>query len=160
MLLKIIKSSEMASKRTAGRGFRKRKGRLSWPISGSVAIPYGSQRDPKFKTPVFRNGIYVSAPDDAVVRAAHKGKVVFADWFKGYGQLIILNHGGGYHTLYANLSEIFLKTGDIIEERAKMGRVGSSGLLNRPSLYFEIRYKGKTLDPTQWLEKKIARSRK
>jgi septal ring factor EnvC (AmiA/AmiB activator) len=159
-LLKLIKSSEMASKKTADKGFRRQKGRLSWPVNGNIAIPYGSQKDPRFKTPIFRNGIYIAAKSDDKVKAAFRGEVVYADWFKGYGQLIILNHGGGYHTLYANLAEIFLKTGDIIKDSEEIGTVGSSGLLNRPSLYFEIRYKGKPLNPSQWLERKIARKRK
>jgi septal ring factor EnvC (AmiA/AmiB activator) len=80
--------------------------------------------------------------------------VIFAEWFKGFGQLVIVNHGSGYHTLYGNLSEIFSKVGDIIKEKHVIGRVGTSGMLNAPGIYFEIRYKGKPLDPTQWLKKK------
>jgi septal ring factor EnvC (AmiA/AmiB activator) len=80
--------------------------------------------------------------------------VVYADWFKGYGQLVIVNHGQGYHSLYGNLSEIFLKAGDIIERDTKIGRVGTSGMLDRPSLYFEVRYKGRPLNPSQWLARK------
>ena len=80
--------------------------------------------------------------------------MVFADWFKGYGNLLIINHGEGYHTLYANLSEIFFKVGDIIKVHDTVGKVGESGILNAPSLYFEIRYKGKPLDPVQWLKKR------
>ncbi len=135
------------------RGFSALRGGLIWPVSGKVAIPYGSQRDPKFHTPVFRNGIYIKA-DNAEVNAVYPGKVVYADWFKGYGNLVIINHGEGYHTLYGNLSETFLKVGDIIKGKEPIGRVGESGLLNAPSLYFEVRYKGKPLDPMQWLRRK------
>jgi septal ring factor EnvC (AmiA/AmiB activator) len=137
-----------------GKGFRRQRGLLPWPVQGTVAVPFGSQVDPRFKTPVFRNGIYIAAPEGSTVQAAHDGKVVYADWFKGYGQIVIVNHGGGYHTLYANLSEIFSRTGDIIGRNEAIGRVGSSGLLDRPSLYFEVRYKGKPLNPTQWLERR------
>jgi septal ring factor EnvC (AmiA/AmiB activator) len=135
------------------KGFPALKGKLSWPVGGRVAIPYGSQKDPRFNTPVFRSGIYIRADEDPV-RAVHAGKVVFADWFKGYGNLLIINHGEGYHTLYANLSEIFFKVGDIIKVHDTVGKVGESGILNAPSLYFEIRYKGKPLDPVQWLKKR------
>jgi septal ring factor EnvC (AmiA/AmiB activator) len=152
-LQQMIGGSDLISGQYSGKGFRRLKGTLPWPVSGKIAIEYGTQEDPTFKTPVFRNGVYIEAKDGSVVQTSHKGKVVYADWFKGYGQLVIVNHGSGYHTLYANLSEIFLKTGDIIIKRARIGKVGSSGLLARPSLYFEIRYKGKPLDPAQWLKK-------
>ena len=152
-LQQIIKESDMGASQYTGKGFRKLKGNLPWPVSGKIAVKYGAQEDPTFKTPVFRNGIYIEAKNGSVVKSSHKGKVVYADWFKGYGQLVIVNHGSGYHSLYANLSEIFLKSGDIRKERAQIGKVGSSGLLARPSLYFEIRYKGKPLDPAQWLRK-------
>lgn len=135
------------------KGFAALKGKLRWPVAGRVAIPYGSHNDPRFNTPVFRNGIYVEAVEDPV-KAVADGKVVFADWFKGYGNMVIINHGESYHTLYANLSEIFFKVGDIIKGNEVVGRVGESGILNAPSLYFELRYKGKPLDPSQWLKKK------
>lgn len=151
-LLEAIKKLE--EKDTyAGKGFRALKGRLAWPVNGKVLINYGSQKDPKFNMPVFRNGIYIKA-DNGPVSVVHEGKVVYADWFKGYGNLLIVNHGEGYHTLYANLSEIFFKVGDIIKDKDTIGRVGNSGVLNEPSLYFELRYKGKPLNPLQWLKKR------
>jgi len=151
-LLDVIRKLEEKETYEA-RGFSAMKGRLPWPANGSIAIPYGSHRDPRFNTPVFRNGIYIKTNDDTVT-AVYGGKVVFADWFKGYGNLVIINHGEGYHTLYANLSETFLKVGDIIKVKEAVGRVGDSGLLNAPSLYFEVRYKGRPLDPAQWLKRK------
>lgn len=151
-LLDIIK--RLDEKETyAGKGFEALRGKLPWPVNGKLASPYGRQRDSKFNTPVFRNGIYIST-EDTSAKAVYDGKVVFADWFKGYGNLLIINHGDGHHTLYANLSEIFLKVGDIIKTSSIIGRVGESGVLNAPSLYFEIRYKGKPLDPMQWLKRK------
>ncbi|MEW6570964.1 MAG: peptidoglycan DD-metalloendopeptidase family protein [Nitrospirota bacterium] len=155
-LLKIIRESEQeetAEKYLAG-SFSKLKGGLSWPVEGDVVIPYGSQKDPQFNTPIFRSGAYIRSGNDSLARAVHRGKVVFAEWFKGYGQLVIINHGDGYHTLYGSLSEIFAKVGDIINTNQRIGRVGNSGLLNMPGLYFEIRYRGKPLDPLQWLKKK------
>jgi len=149
---KVISQSERQKEKTYSfTGFRKDKGRLIWPVRGKVAIPFGKHEDPGLETPVFRNGIYISAPEGQVARAVGDGKVVFADWFEGYGQLVIINHGGGYHTLYGNLSDIFPGTGDIIKNNDKVGLVGTSGVLNRAALYFEIRYKGKPLDPATWL---------
>ena len=149
---KVISQSEREKEKTYSyKGFRDGRGRLEWPVRGKVAIEFGKHNDPGLQTPVFRNGIYIAAPADTVARSVGEGKVVFADWFEGYGQLVIINHGGGYHTLYANLSEIFLSAGDIIKDKDRIGRVGTSGILDRPALYFEIRYKGKPLNPTQWL---------
>ena len=157
-LLDIIRESEKAEKEKeetfSTKSFAGLKGKLPWPVEGKVAIPYGSQKDPQFNTPIFRSGAYIKSNADAVAKAVHSGKVVFAEWFKGYGQLVIVNHGDGYHTLYGSLSEIFTKVGDIIKGKQAVGRVGSSGVLNAPSLYFELRYKGKPLDPAQWLQRR------
>ncbi len=134
-----------------GKTFRKLKGRLPWPINGKILVPFGKQKDPEFNIPTFRKGIEIGAKAGRTVLAVSGGRVVYADWFKGYGQLLIINHGRGYHTLYAHLSEIFHKTGDIIKSRQAVGKIGESGLLNIPNLYFEIRHKGKPLDPLKWL---------
>ncbi len=149
-LLDIIRESSKTDT-YAGTGFPRLKGRLLWPVEGKIAIPYGSQRDPQFETPVFRNGVHIQTSANADARSVYEGRVIFAEWFKGFGQLIIVNHGNGYHTLYGNLSEIFSRVGDIIKENQVIGKVGTSGVLNAPGLYFEVRYKGKPLDPTQWL---------
>lgn len=151
-LLEIIKKLEEKETYEA-KGFSALKGKLPWPVNGRVAIPYGSHKDPKFNTPVFRNGIYIETGSDSV-KSVSGGKIVFSDWFKGYGNLVIINHGEGYHTLYGNLSETFLKVGDIIKVSEVVGRVGVSGILNAPSLYFEVRFKGKPLDPMHWLKRR------
>ena len=152
-LLDVIRESEKTDTFSA-KGFSKLKGNLPWPVDGKVAIPYGSQKDPQFNTPIFRSGAYIQSNDDSFARAVYNGKVVFAEWLKGYGQLVIVNHGEGYHTLYGSLSEIFSKVGDIIKREQVVGRVGNSGILNAPGLYFELRYKGKPLDPLQWLKRR------
>jgi septal ring factor EnvC (AmiA/AmiB activator) len=151
-LLDVIQESDKDTYRA--KGFSGLRGKLPWPVDGKVAIPYGSSRDPQFNTPVFRSGIFIQTGDDSSAKAVHAGKVVFAEWFKGYGQLMIVNHGDGYHTLYGSLSEIFSKVGDIINSGQVIGRVGDSGVLNAPGLYFEVRYKGKPLDPLQWLKRR------
>ena len=157
-IMEIIRESEQGEKGKqstfAGKNFSGLKGRLPWPVEGKVAIPYGSQKDPQFNTPIFRSGTYIQSNTASYAKAVHAGRVVFAEWFKGYGQLIIVNHGDGYHTLYGSLSEIFTKVGDIIKEKQTLGRVGNSGILNTPGLYFEVRYKGKPLDPLQWLQRR------
>jgi septal ring factor EnvC (AmiA/AmiB activator) len=105
-VLKVIRDAEKKDK-FAGKGFSKLKGKLPWPLDGRIAVPYGSQKDPRFNTPIFRSGTYIQSKNDTSAKAVFRGKVVFAEWFKGYGQLVIINHGEGYHTLYGSLSEIF-----------------------------------------------------
>ena len=154
-LLEIIRESErQKADMYAAKGFSKLKGTLPWPLNGKIGIPYGTQKDPQFNTPIFRSGAFIQSNTDKLAKAVHNGKVVFAEWFKGYGQLVIVNHGEGYHTLYGSLSEIFPNVGDIIKREQIIGRVGSSGILNSPGVYFELRYKGKPLDPSQWLKRK------
>lgn len=157
-ILEIIRESERKERGKEyvpeGVEFAKLKGRLPWPVEGKIALPYGSQKDPQFNTPIFRSGAFIQSASDIYAKAVYTGKVVFAEWFKGYGQLVIINHGDGYHTLYGSLSEIFIKVGDIIKSKQAIGKIGMSGLINSPGLYFELRYKGKPLDPLQWLQRR------
>jgi septal ring factor EnvC (AmiA/AmiB activator) len=155
-LREMIKELEKkkASLPPKGIGFSKLKGRLPWPVYGEVLLPFGKHKDPQFNIITYRKGIEIASDRGSAVLTVAEGQVVFADWFKGYGQLVIVNHGGGFHTLYANLAEIFHKAGDIIKKRQSVGKVGESGILDVPSLYFELRYKGKTLNPVDWLRKR------
>jgi len=137
----------------SGSGFARLRGRLPWPVHGSIATQFGSQVDPLFNLPVFRSGVHIRANAGAPVRSVHAGKVVFADEFKGYGQLVIISHGDGYHTLYGNLSKIFFQNRAIIKENAIIGETGESSALGINGVYFEIRHKGKPLDPMQWLRR-------
>jgi murein hydrolase activator len=133
--------------------FTRMKGRLSWPAQGKVAIKYGSQIDPIYNLPVFRSGIHIKSRAGSTVKAVWKGKVVYAAEFKGYGNMVVISHGAGYHSLYGNLSRIFLKNDAIIKENEAVGAVGDSSAIGSSGLYFEIRYRGKPLDPRQWLTK-------
>jgi septal ring factor EnvC (AmiA/AmiB activator) len=161
-LRKMIREMEKKKLKTSleGKEFRKLKGRLSWPVDGNVIVPFGKYKDPKFNIPVFKNGIEIKSATGDTVKSIHGGRVVYADWFKGYGQLLIMDHGKGYHSLYGHLSEIFLKTGDIIKKGTSLGSIGEPRLLNVPTLYFEIRYKGKPIDPMGWLKRKTKTKKK
>ncbi len=153
-LVKIIEESRIKGGVGEDKGFLSRRGKLTWPVNGKVKIPFGYQRDPLTGVPVFRSGIYILTDEDSTVSAVYSGKVAYTGELKGYGRVIIIAHGGNYHSVYANLSEIFFKQGDIILERQAIGRVGESQIIEGTGLYFEIRYKGKPLDPLQWLKKK------
>lgn len=154
-LMEMIDTLEKITipKSVTGKNFRALRRHLPWPVNGKVIVPFGKYRDPKFKITVFKNGIEIKAKPVDRPKAVAGGRIVYADWFKGYGLLLIINHGNGYHSLYGNLSEIFNKTGDIISIGTAVGKVGMSRMLNVPSLYFEIRHKGKPVDPLKWLKK-------
>ena len=141
-------------KSVTGKGFTASRGHMPWPVNGKVLIPYGNYKDPKFNITVFKNGIEIRVKDHEKPKAVAGGRVVYSDWFKGYGLLLIINHGKGYHSLYGNLTETFHKTGDIINKGTTLGVTGKSRLLNVPSLYFEIRHNGKPINPMKWLKRR------
>ena len=147
---KDLKTKEQIPKDTV---FAKLQGGLPWPVVGTIAIQYGRQVDPVFNLPIYRSGIHIRADRERPVKAVQGGKVVFADQFKGYGQIVVISHGGGYHSLYGNLSRIFISNGDIIKKADVIGEVGESDTLGTSGLYFEIRYRGNPLDPQQWLKR-------
>lgn len=158
-MIKRMKKKKLP-KSVTGKGFKSFKGRHPWPVQGKIAVPFGEYRDPEFKITVYKNGIEIRPDRERQPKAIAGGRVVYADWFKGYGLLLIIDHGSGYHSLYGNLSEIFLQTGDILTKGTVIGKIGQSSLLNYPTLYFEIRHKGKPVDPTKWLKRKgIAKKR-
>jgi septal ring factor EnvC (AmiA/AmiB activator) len=134
--------------------FAKLKGKLPWPASGSLTSTFGRQEHPRFRTVTFNRGIEISAPQGRDILAVADGTVIYADWFKGYGRLIILDHGGGYFTLYAHASEFLAKAGDGVARGQVIAKVGDTGSLEGPQLYFELRHKGKPLDPLAWLQSK------
>jgi septal ring factor EnvC (AmiA/AmiB activator) len=142
---------EFADLRDDGR-FERLKGRLPWPTIGPLASTFGPQEHPRFRTVTFNRGIEITAPEGKDITAVAEGVTIYADWFKGYGRLIILDHGGGYFTLYAHASEILVRPGTAVARGQMIGRVGDTGSLEGPQLYFELRHKGKPEDPLAWLQ--------
>jgi murein hydrolase activator len=132
-------------------GFGTLRGRLPWPTDGKVVAAFGAQVHPRFGTRTFRNGVDIEAAQGTEVGAVYAGHVIYTGWFKGYGNLIILDHGGEYFTLYAHVAEILVKEGEDVRQGQKIGSVGDTGSLTGPRLYFEVRYQGKPQDPEQWL---------
>jgi septal ring factor EnvC (AmiA/AmiB activator) len=112
------------------------------------------QRHPQFGTTVFRRGIEIEAHEGEAVRAVNDGQVAYADWYKGYGKLVILEHGNGLYTLYGNLSRLDLKKGDRVIRGQVIGLAGDTGSLKGSKLYFEIRQNGEAQDPLAWLAKR------
>lgn len=135
--------------------FYERKGKLIWPISGKVITSFGLQKHPRFNTITFNNGIEIAPTShDRTIKAIHSGKVVYADTFQGYGDLLIIDHGLNYFSLYGHCAEFLVTKGDWVKEGQPIALVGDTGSLKGICLYFEIRYKTKALDPLQWLRKR------
>jgi murein hydrolase activator len=132
--------------------FAQLRGKLPWPAVGPLVSTFGRQEHPRFHTVTFNRGIEIGAPEGKDIAAVADGTVIYADWFKGYGRLLILDHGGGYFTLYAHAAEILAKAGESVSRGQVIGRVGDTGSLEGPQLYFELRHKGKPQDPVAWLQ--------
>ncbi len=130
------------------------KSRLPWPLDGPVLTRFGMQRHPQFGTMVFRRGIEIEAHEGEAVRAVDSGEVAYADWYKGFGKLMILDHGGGFYTLYGNLSKLNLAKGERVAKGQVIGLAGETGSLKGSKLYFEIRRNGEAQDPLLWLSKR------
>lgn len=133
--------------------FAKLKGRLMWPVEGKLTKKYGKDTHPRFGTVTFNNGINIEAPGGTPIRAVSAATVEFVDWISGYGNCIILNHGGGYYTLYAHAADIFVSPGQAVAAGQVIAEVGDSGSLDGFECHFEVRKSKQALDPLQWLTK-------
>ena len=136
---------------SAATDIRSVQGALNWPVDGKVVEHFGVQRNVKFSTVTFNNGIKIAAPAGAEVRAIVPGTVLFAQWFKGYGNLIILDHGNRVFSLYGNLKSPGVAVGDRIDAGQAIAGVGEAEDAQFGYLYFEIRQDNKPEDPQAWL---------
>ncbi|MGH0038066.1 MAG: murein hydrolase activator EnvC family protein [Myxococcota bacterium] len=134
-----------------GPGFASRRGRLSAPVDAEISQRFGRVVDREFLTQTFRNGVEFAAAAGESVRAIAPGQVRFAGWFRGYGRIVILDHGSDYFTVSGHLDEIFVSMGDPVGEGDTIGTCGETGSLSGPSLYFEIREGSRPVDPSGWL---------
>lgn len=144
--------TELARRSTEldGSGFVASKGKLPMPLQARISKAYGSKRSDGELT---WNGILFSAATGTSVRAVYQGKVIFADWLRGYGLLLILNHGGGYMTLYGHADSLYKNVGEWVESGETVASAGISGGVGKPGLYFEVRHKRQTADPILWLKR-------
>ncbi len=132
-----------------------RRGRLPWPIEGPVITAFGFEKNPNFNTVVMNKGVEISPGQGrSLILAVHPGKVVYADYFQGYGNLLIVDHGMTYYTLYGHCSEFLAAVGEMVRAGQPLAVVGDTGSLKGECLYFELRYKTKALDPLQWLKRR------
>lgn len=149
-LISKLEKSPISTAGSVAGNFAVGRGKLGWPVSGRVVIGFGQQKDAKLGTYYESNGIEIAVPLGSPIRAVAAGKIVFADYFKGYGNLFILSHPGGYHTLYAQADRMHKKLGDQISAGDLLGY---SGLGGRDSIYFEIRSNGSPVNPLTWLKR-------
>ena len=130
---------EMRDKGVYDLNFKGHKGRLSLPVLGNI-IPEKRGR-----------GIIIEAPKDSPVRAVFSGRVIYSGWFEGYGNIIILDHGGKYYTVFGHASKVLKRVNERVTQGEVIALVGDTGSIRGPCLYFEIRYRGKPEDPLEWL---------
>ncbi len=163
-LSSMIATLESALKAETGRGtsgqFTAFKGRLDFPAEGKIISFFGKTEDPRFKTTIYQKGIEIAAGKGDDIRAVFDGRVLYSDWFRGYGKIMIIDHGDGYYSLSAHASKLLKKVDDKVKKGEVVARVGETGSLKGPHLYFEIRYKGRPVDPLEWLEGSVKRERK
>ena len=129
------------------RPFEELRGSLPWPVKGHVLAPYGT---PRGESGVIWQGVLIGARAGDAVRSIHRGRVVYADWFRGIGLLIIVEHDGGFMSLYGHNRTLIRETGDWVDAGEIIATVGDSGGSAKPALYFEIRHAGTPVDPGRW----------
>ncbi len=148
---RLAQMVEVVETEVADNGFGRLRGRMPWPTRGLIEVTFGQVLNPRFNTVTFQKGLDLRAPMGEPVRAVASGKVVHAGWMKGYGNLLIVDHGGGYHTVMAHLAGFLRTAGDEVLTGDELARVGDSGSNKGAYLYFELRKNGIAVDPKSWL---------
>ncbi|MCC2955135.1 peptidoglycan DD-metalloendopeptidase family protein [Massilia sp. IC2-477] len=128
--------------------FASLKGRMNAPVNGTIAARFGSRRG---QGPTWK-GTFIKAPEGTEVRAVGPGRVVHADWLRGWGNLIIIDHGGEYLTTYGNNSALLKRAGDMVKAGEVIASAGNTGGNEESGLYFELRHRGQPLDPAGWIK--------
>ncbi len=128
-------------------GLRQLKGKMSWPTQGNVQRIFGRSRSGGVKW----KGILFDAAEGSPVKAIADGRVIYANWMRGFGLLLVLDHGDGYMSLYGHNQTLLPNVGEVVRRGEEVARVGQSGGRESPALYFEIRLKGDPVNPTQWV---------
>ncbi|MBT1446196.1 peptidoglycan DD-metalloendopeptidase family protein [Shewanella sp. JM162201] len=141
--LKAVKDSPKLT------GLASQRGKLSWPTKGSLSESFGAARSGQIKW----KGVVLSAPEGQDIKAISDGKVIYADWLKGFGMVLVLDHGHGYMSLYGHAQALLKSPGDLVNGGETVALVGRSGGQTEPGLYFEIRHKGQAVDPATYCKR-------
>ena len=134
--------------------FSAARGKLRWPNDGKLVSRFGRQKHPRFNEMIYRKGIEITPGRGGEVRSIFGGEVVYADWFRGYGMMVMIDHGENYYSLYAHLAQLLVGVGDQVKKDHIVGEIGGTGLSEGSKLYFEIRHQGKPTNPISWLQKR------
>ena len=132
-------------------GFGAQKGRLSFPTQGRIVGSFGRHKHPEFNSYTVSNGISIAAPIGTEVRSIYPGTIIFSDYFKGYGNMVIVDHGDGFFSLYAHNSKVYKRSGSNVAKNELLASVGDVDSPRGSMLYFEIRYQGKPINPAPWI---------
>jgi murein DD-endopeptidase MepM/ murein hydrolase activator NlpD len=151
--LNLKKNSDGPDKNHSRLSFPAHKGLLIMPVKGKIINLFGPYKNPKYNITNFRSGIDIKADQGEPIRSVFQGKVIYSDWFKGYGNMIIIDHGNSYYTVYAHLEETFKSKGDTVDTGDVIATVGDTGSMMGAKLYFEVRHHGKPMNPLKWLKK-------
>ncbi len=146
-----VNATAIKAKEGRGKEFSELKGHLPWPVKGRLANKFGSTRTESSES--IWDGVLIDASEGAEIHAITGGKVVFSDWLRGYGLLIIVDHGEGYMSLYAFNQSLYRQVGEWVDVGDVIASVGQSGGRSQSGLYFGIRNKGKSVDPLEWCRK-------
>ena len=152
-LLSAAKSETVPDKNASHLSFSDHKGLLIMPVNGKIINLYGKYKNPKYNITNFRSGIDIKADQGEPIRSVFTGRVIYSEWFKGYGNMIIIDHGNSYYTVYAHLEETFKSKDDTVDTGEVIATVGDTGSMTGAKLYFEVRHHGKPMNPLNWLKK-------
>jgi len=134
--------------------FARLRGQLPWPAAGRITYTFGAPKLGSLRW----DGVMISAPEGREVRAVHHGRVAFADWLRGFGLLLIVDHGDGYMTLYGHNQSLFKEAGDWVDVNEPVALVGSSGGREQSGVYFGIRHQGRPVNPAKWCRRPNGRT--
>ncbi len=138
-----------------GASFADFKGKLEMPVKGKIISKFGTARNRNFPSFTFQSGIDIKANRGEPVHSVFNGRIIFAQWLKGYGNIIIIDHGDNYYTLYAHVDEIFKTKGSFIDRGDVIATAGDTGSMKGCCLHFEVRFHGKPVNPIKWLKKGV-----
>ncbi len=132
--------------------FSSLKGLLKMPVKGKIICFFGRHTNSQSKTVNFKTGIDIKADRGEPIYSVYDGQILYSNWFKGYGNMIIIDHGNHFYTLYAHAEELFKEKGDYVEAGEVIATVGDTGSMIGPKLYFEVRHHGRPVNPLEWLK--------
>ena len=145
-------TAPVSSATLLGTDFISSKGLLQLPVKGKIISSFGKNVIGHLNTETFRTGINIQADRGEPVRSVYSGRILFSEWYKGYGNLMIIDHGDHYYSVYAHLEDRLKSKGEKVETGATIGTAGDTGPVTGAGLYFEVRHRGKPMDPLEWIK--------